>query len=183
MTEMTEPRDLFLHELGDILYAEQHAGEGSSEAEARGLRQGAGAGVRRPPGADQAARRRTSRTAFKALGEKAKAEKCPGIDGIKQEHDEFVEKESPSAEVLDSFLTGAGARTEHYEIAAYEGLIVDRAGDGRDPGREAPVGEPRRGEGGTAAHEEHRPVASPRRTLAPSPSPSPSAAAKDHGLS
>jgi ferritin-like metal-binding protein YciE len=26
--------------------------------------------------------------------------------------------------VLDSFLTGAGSRTEHYEIAAYEGLIV-----------------------------------------------------------
>ena len=30
----------------------------------------------------------------------------------------------PSHEVLDSFLTGAGARTEHYEIAAYEGLIT-----------------------------------------------------------
>jgi ferritin-like metal-binding protein YciE len=26
--------------------------------------------------------------------------------------------------VLDSFLTGAAARTEHYEIAAYEGLIT-----------------------------------------------------------
>jgi ferritin-like metal-binding protein YciE len=26
--------------------------------------------------------------------------------------------------VLDSFLTGAGARTEHYEIAAYEGLVT-----------------------------------------------------------
>jgi ferritin-like metal-binding protein YciE len=62
--------------------------------------------------------------AFKVLGEKPKAEKCPGIDGIKKEHDEFVEKESPSAEVLDSFLTGAGARAEHYEIAAYEGLIA-----------------------------------------------------------
>src|SRR5687768_17909222 len=35
-----------------------------------------------------------------------------------QEHDDFVTKESPSQDVLDSFLTGAGARTEHYEIAA-----------------------------------------------------------------
>lgn len=26
--------------------------------------------------------------------------------------------------MLDSFLTGAGARTEHYEIAAYEGLVT-----------------------------------------------------------
>ena len=62
--------------------------------------------------------------AFKALGEKAKAEKCPGIEGIKKEHDEFVAQEDPSPEVLDTFLTGAGSRSEHYEIAAYEGLIT-----------------------------------------------------------
>jgi ferritin-like metal-binding protein YciE len=62
--------------------------------------------------------------AFRTLGEKPKAEKCPAIKGIKTEHDEFVEEEDPSAEVLDSFLTGAAARTEHYEIAAYEGLIT-----------------------------------------------------------
>jgi ferritin-like metal-binding protein YciE len=43
--------------------------------------------------------------------------------GIKKEHDEFVAKESPSPAMLDAFLTGAGARTEHYEIAAYEGLV------------------------------------------------------------
>jgi ferritin-like metal-binding protein YciE len=30
----------------------------------------------------------------------------------------------PSAEILDSFLTGAAARTEHYEIAACEGMIA-----------------------------------------------------------
>ena len=59
-----------------------------------------------------------------AMGEPAKAEKCPGIEGIKKEHDEFVSNESPSPEVLNAFLTGAGARTEHYEIAAYEGLIT-----------------------------------------------------------
>jgi ferritin-like metal-binding protein YciE len=62
--------------------------------------------------------------AFEALGEPAKAEKCPGIEGIKKEHDEFVSNESPSQEVLDAFLTGAGARTEHYEIAAYERLAT-----------------------------------------------------------
>jgi ferritin-like metal-binding protein YciE len=58
------------------------------------------------------------------VGETAKAEKCPGIEGIKKEHDEFVAKEEPSTEVLDMFLTGAAARTEHYEIAAYTGLIT-----------------------------------------------------------
>ena len=48
----------------------------------------------------------------------------PGIDGIKTEHDEFIKEEQPSAEVRDLFLTGAGARAEHYEIAAYTGLIT-----------------------------------------------------------
>jgi len=51
--------------------------------------------------------------AFAELDEPVKAEKCPGIEGIKKEHDEFVANESPSPQVLDAFLTGAGARTEH----------------------------------------------------------------------
>ena len=67
-----------------------------------------------------------------SLGEQAKAEKCPGIEGIKQEHDDFVANESPSQEVLDAFLTGAGARTEHYEIAAYEGLVTMADAMGED---------------------------------------------------
>ena len=62
--------------------------------------------------------------AFELVGETAKAEKCPGIEGIKKEHDEFLTKEQPSTKVLDMFLTGAAARTEHYEIAAYTGLIT-----------------------------------------------------------
>ena len=62
--------------------------------------------------------------AFEAIGEKPKAEKCPGIEGLKTEHDEFVKDEDPSSDVLDMFLTGAGARTEHYEIAAYTGLVT-----------------------------------------------------------
>ena len=123
MTEMTEPRELFLHELGDILYAERTLVKTlpklKKEASDKELAQAFG---------DHLVQTRQHvanvEEAFKTLGEKVKAERCPGIDGIKQEHDEFVEKESPSAAVLDSFLTGAGSRTEHYEIAAYEGLIV-----------------------------------------------------------
>ena len=123
MTDMTEPRDLFLHELGDILYAERTLVKAlpklKQEASDNELAQAFGNHL-----AQTERHVANVEEAFKALGEQAKAEKCPGIDGIKQEHDEFVERESPSAAVLDSFLTGAGARTEHYEIAAYEGLIV-----------------------------------------------------------
>ena len=35
-----------------------------------------------------------------------------------------MSKESPTPEIRDMFLTGAAARVEHYEIAAYTGLIT-----------------------------------------------------------
>jgi ferritin-like metal-binding protein YciE len=54
-----------------------------------------------------------------------RGQSCPGILGLIKEHDEFVEENGDApADVLDSFLCGAGARTEHYEIAAYTGLVA-----------------------------------------------------------
>jgi ferritin-like metal-binding protein YciE len=131
MAEMTSPRELFLHELGDILYAERVLVKAlpklQQEASDRELADGFEGHL-----AETEQHVVNLEKAFKQLGEKPKAEKCPGIDGIKQEHDEFVEKKSPSPEVLDSFLTGAGARAEHYEIAAYEGLIASAEAMGED---------------------------------------------------
>jgi len=116
--KMSEPRDLFLHELGDVLYAERTLvktlpklqEEASDEELALGFEEHL----------DETGQHvKNVELAFEKLGEKPTAEKCPGIEGIKREHDEFLSKESPSQDVLDSFLTGAGARTEHYEIAAW----------------------------------------------------------------
>ncbi len=130
-TKMSEPRDLFLHELGDVLYAEQTLvkalpklqEEATDDELAQGFRKHLEETRQHVKNLEQA---------FEALGEPAKAEKCPGIEGIKKEHDEFVSNESPSQEVLDAFLTGAGARTEHYEIAAYEGLVTMAEAMGED---------------------------------------------------
>ena len=122
-TQMNDPRELFLHELGDVLYAERTLVKTlpklQEEASDDELAEGFGEHL-------EETRQHVENLvqAFEALGEPAKAEKCPGIEGIKKEHDEFVSNESPSPEVLNAFLTGAGARTEHYEIAAYEGLIT-----------------------------------------------------------
>jgi ferritin-like metal-binding protein YciE len=130
-TKMSEPRDLFLHELGDVLYAEQTLvkalpklqEEAADDELAQGFREHLKETRQHVKNLEQA---------FETLGEPAKAEKCPGIEGIKKEHDEFVSNESPSQEVLDAFLTGAGARTEHYEIAAYEGLVTMAEAMGED---------------------------------------------------
>jgi len=130
-TQMSDPRELFLHELGDVLYAERTLvkalpklqEEASDEELAQGFADHLEETRQHVKNVEQA---------FETLGEQAKAEKCPGIEGIKQEHDDFVANESPSQEVLDAFLTGAGARTEHYEIAAYEGLVTMADAMGED---------------------------------------------------
>ena len=122
-TKMSDPRELLLHELGDILYAEKLLVKTlpklQKEASDEELSTRFGRHTEETKQQVQ-----NLEQAFKALGEKAKAEKCPGIEGIKAEHDEFVSQESPSPDVLNAFLTGAAARTEHYEIAAYEGAIT-----------------------------------------------------------
>jgi ferritin-like metal-binding protein YciE len=120
---MKDPRKLFLHELGDVLYAERTLVKTlpklQKEASDDELAEGFGKHLE-----ETRQHVKNLEEAFKALGEPAKAEKCPGIEGLKKEHDEFVSNESPSPDVLNAFLTGAGARTEHYEIAAYEGLVT-----------------------------------------------------------
>ncbi len=120
---MSDPRELFFYELGDVLYAERTLVKAlpklQEEASDEELAQGFGEHLE-----ETRQHVKNVEQAFDALGEPAKAEKCPGIDGIKKEHDDFVANESPSPDILDAFLTGAGARTEHYEIAAYEGLVT-----------------------------------------------------------
>lgn len=122
-TQMTDPRELFLHELGDVLYAERTLVKAlpklEQEAADEELAKGFGDHLE-----ETKQHVKNVEQAFEELGETVKAEKCPGIEGIKKEHDDFVANESPSQGVLDAFLTGAGARAEHYEIAAYEGLVT-----------------------------------------------------------
>src|SRR5918992_225381 len=99
-TTMSKPRELFLHELGDILYAEQvltrtlpQLEQEASDSElAKGFEQHA---------KETQQQVENLQKAFRKLGEPAKAEKCPGIDGIKAEHDQFVREESPAPDVLD----------------------------------------------------------------------------------
>jgi ferritin-like metal-binding protein YciE len=78
-------------------------------------------------------------------GEKPKAEECVGFDGLKREHEKLTDE---SSEALTDFVAaGATARTEHYEIAAYEGLKWAKAlgeTSRRSPGRNPQAGEGRR---------------------------------------
>ncbi len=124
MPEITTSRELFLHELGDILYAEKQLVKAlqkqRGEATDAELKEGFSRHVE-----ETRAQVKNLEETFKAVGEKVKAEVCPGMDGLIEEHDEFVaEAGNPPAVVLDSFLTGSASRAEHYEIASYTGLVT-----------------------------------------------------------
>ena len=129
MTTMTTPRELFLHELGDVYFAENQIvkklpamiDEASDGELAKGLEKHLGETRQQIANLEDI---------FSELGEKARGERCPGIEGIAEEHDLFMKEHKPSPELRDMFLTGAAARVEHYEIAAYNGLIAMAKGLG-----------------------------------------------------
>lgn len=122
-TKISDPRELFLHELGDVLTAEKTIVKMlpklQKEAKDKQLAQGLEKHLKQT-------RDHVSNVekAFKALGERPKPETCPGIEGIRTEHDTFMKQSRPTPEMVDVVLAGAATRTEHYEIAVYEGLVT-----------------------------------------------------------
>lgn len=120
MPEITTPRDLFLHELGDILYVERALAEETlpkliDEVSDEEFRSGLESHLEQTRGHVS-----NVEQVFELLGEEPQVEKCVGFEGLKKEHDQLIE-ESPRA-LVDIVDVGAAARTENYEIAAYEGL-------------------------------------------------------------
>jgi ferritin-like metal-binding protein YciE len=119
---MTSPRELFLHELGDVYYAETQIvkklpkmiEEASDSELSKGLEKHLGETKQHVANLEQV---------FSEMGEKAKGERCPGIEGITEEHELFMSEHDPSPALRDMFITGSAARVEHYEIAAYNSLI------------------------------------------------------------
>lgn len=120
MPEITNPRDLFLHELGDIMYVERALSTEVlpkliSEVEDEELRDALEQHLGQTKG-----HLRNVEQVFEALGETPHAEPCLGFEGLKAEHEKLIGESSP--DLVDSVDLGAAARTECYEIAAYEGL-------------------------------------------------------------
>jgi ferritin-like metal-binding protein YciE len=122
MSELKTPLDLFLHELGDILYVEQQLEskvlpqlmQEASDAE---IRQGLEKHLRETRGHVE-----NLEQAFELLGEEPLMEECIGFEGLRKEYEELRGEAAP--ELLDLVGAGAAARSEHYEIAAYETLIL-----------------------------------------------------------
>jgi ferritin-like metal-binding protein YciE len=68
--------------------------------------------------------------AFSALGEEAAGHTCYGMDGMKKEAEDMIEKITP--ELLDGALSAGATHVEHYEIATYKGLLTQAEAMGQE---------------------------------------------------
>ena len=158
MSEISNPKDLFLHELGDILYVERKLAEKvlpklidevTDEEFRSGLENHLAQTRKHVLNVEKV---------FEIFGEEPHAEPCVGFEGLKKEHDQLIEKSSSS---LIDHRPGAAARTENYEIAAYEGLRRMAKASARTK-RWCSGYEPEAGEGSTSGGREDRDPAEQR---------------------
>ena len=119
---MHTTKDLFIHELADIFDAEQklskmlpNMAQQSNHAEVKeAFEQHEAETLQQISNLEQC---------FHALGVTPETSPCQVVAGMKAEHDSFM-KEKPSADILTLYNLGAGAKSEHYEIGSYKGLIA-----------------------------------------------------------
>ncbi len=97
------PKELFLHELGDILYVERKLandalpkliGEVTDDEFKSGLEKHLKETSKHVTNVEQV---------FEIFGEEPHAEQCVGFEGLKKEHDEMIEKASSS--LVDSSIS------------------------------------------------------------------------------
>jgi ferritin-like metal-binding protein YciE len=114
--------DAFVHELRDVLHAERQI----TKALPRMARKASDPQLR--SAFDQHLREteeqiRRLEQVFESLGEKVKAKKCEGVEGLLDEGKQVL-KEDAEANVRDALLIAAAQKVEHYEIATYGTLCT-----------------------------------------------------------
>jgi ferritin-like metal-binding protein YciE len=123
MPEMSDPQQLFVHKLGTLLKTEKTILQLLPKMAKETTDHELSARFEHHRKETEQQVKNLERV-FDALGRKPQTKPAPVIDGMKTEHNEFVQKQKPEPHILDAFLAGAAAATEHHEIAAYEGLIT-----------------------------------------------------------
>ena len=122
MANITSPRDLFLHELGDVLYVEEKLEQEVlpqliGEVTDPELRKGFEKHLEQTRSHIE-----NVESVFEQLGEQPTSEECVGFEGLRSEHEKLAGEVTVA--LMDAVATASATKTEHYEIAAYEGLIT-----------------------------------------------------------
>jgi len=118
MASLKSLEDAFIHELQDLLHAEQQLTKAlpkmAKKASNPELKQAFDEHARMTENQVERLKK-----VFESLGHKGKAEKCEGISGIIKEGESLMSSKGSEPEVLDAELIAAAQKVEHYEIAAY----------------------------------------------------------------
>lgn len=119
---MQTAHELFIHELQDMLDAEQQLVEAlGAQAEESSRPELQKAFQSHQAQTEKQVER--LRQVFESIGEDSEEVECKGIRGLIEEHDHFKEEEEPAEDIMDIFNVGAAEKVESYEICAYESLI------------------------------------------------------------
>ena len=119
---MQTAKELFVHELTDMLDAEQKLVEALGEmAEDHSEEPQLQKGFQQHQAQTEKQVERL-RQVFQELGEEPEQSECKGIKGLIEERDSFKE-EDPADDILAIFDVGAAIKVESYEINAYNSLI------------------------------------------------------------
>ena len=122
MSKITEPRELLEYKLATMLYVERELAENVlpeliEEVDNPELMQSLTGHLAQTRGHVA-----NLEQAFTILGEEPDTEKSAAFDGLTKDHSQLVKK--IDAQPLEDIVhAGAAAKTEHFEIAAYEGMI------------------------------------------------------------
>jgi ferritin-like metal-binding protein YciE len=113
----------FIHDLGDIYDAEHRFLEAQQE-----LRKHAGAKKLQSMLEEHMQQTelhiRNLEQVYELVGERAKRIKCDAAAGLVHEGQKGLKEAAPQSAICDAMIAGAAAKVEHYEIAAYRGLIM-----------------------------------------------------------
>jgi ferritin-like metal-binding protein YciE len=123
MATITEPRQLFVNDLQSMLYVEQRLAEDVLPELANEISDSEFKQKIRHHLDETKQHVANLERVFELLGEEPKPDKSHAVDGLVAQHDKVV-KNIETDELRDFFDAGAAAKTEHLEIAAYEGLIT-----------------------------------------------------------
>jgi len=119
---MQTAHEMFVHELQDLLDAEQQL----IEALGKQAQECSRPDLQKAFQSHQAQTEKQAerlRQCFEILGEEPQEVECDGIRGLIKEHDSFIEEEDPAEDLIDIFNTVAAAKVESYEIQAYQSVI------------------------------------------------------------
>ena len=118
---ISSTRELFVHELSDAMSAEQQIlkmlPELQKEARHSELKQ-----ALKEHEQETKQQVKNLQAVFKQIGEQPEETTCYGVKGLADEH-KALHEEQPSPEMLELANVSGAAKTEHYELVMYTGLV------------------------------------------------------------